>query len=135
MSKTRENLKEALQGEAKASIAYQAFAKKADEEGFSGIALLFRAVAAAETVHAGSHQCVLREEEEIINTLQSPEKTRGAVTRLESDGKVKSTTENLKSAIEGETYEFTKMYPSMIKEAVAEIQVDARHSFEYAMTV
>ncbi|HLD49316.1 MAG TPA: rubrerythrin family protein [archaeon] len=91
MSKTEENLKAAFAGESQANRKYLAFAKKADEEGFAQIAKLFRAAANAETVHALSH----------LKALKG----------------VRSTKENLQEAIDGETYEFKKMYPEMIKEA------------------
>ncbi|MBU4547441.1 MAG: rubrerythrin family protein, partial [Euryarchaeota archaeon] len=50
-----ENLKEAFSGESQANRKYLAFAKKADQEGYPHIARLFRAAAAAETVHAHNH--------------------------------------------------------------------------------
>jgi len=43
--------------------------------------------------------------------------------------------ENLESAVEGETYEFKKMYPPMIADAVAEKDIEARYSLEYAMSI
>ena len=55
MSKTVEDLKEAFAGESQANRKYLAFAKKADQEGFPMAARLFRAAAAAETVHAHTH--------------------------------------------------------------------------------
>ena len=135
MNNTRQNLEKALYGEARASIRYQAFAKKADQENFAGVARLFRAAAMAENVHAHSHQRVLATDEQAIADLKSQQKTADAIAQLESEGEVKTTIENLKNAAEGETFEFTKMYPPMIKDAVAEKQQDARHSFEYSMTV
>jgi len=88
---TMENLKEAFAGESKANRTYLAFAKKADEEGYSQVAKLFRAAAEAETVHAHNHLLVM--------------------------GGIGSTEENLKEAIEGEIEEFEAMYPDFIKEA------------------
>ena len=87
MSKTLENLKEAFAGESQANRRYLAFAKKADEEGYPQAARLFRAAAEAETVHAHAHLRVMKG--------------------------VKSTRENIQEAIDGETFEFTKMYPKM----------------------
>ncbi len=55
MTKTHENLIAAFNGESQASQRYLAFAKKADQEGYPQIARLFRAAAAAESVHAGNH--------------------------------------------------------------------------------
>jgi rubrerythrin len=109
MSKTVEHLKEAFAGESQANRKYLAFAKKADQEGFPMAARLFRAAAAAETVHAHAHLKVL-------------------------DG-VKATKENLMEAIEGESHEFQSMYPQMIADATAEGNTQAKRSFEYANEV
>ena len=109
MDKTTKNLEEAFAGEAQAYFRYLGFAKKADEEGHTGVARLFRAVARAEMVHCLSHQKVL--------------------------GTVKGTMKNIEFAIKGETHEFKTMYPPMIKDAVAENQTEARYSFEYAMSI
>jgi rubrerythrin len=79
-TKSEENLKEAFAGESQANRKYLAFAKKADQEGYSQVAKLFRAAAEAETVHAHNHFRVLKG--------------------------VKSTKENLQEAIGGETHEF-----------------------------
>ena len=94
MPKTEQNLKDAFAGESQANRKYLAFAKKAEQEGYIQVARLFRAAAAAETIHAHNH---LRE-------------LKG----------VKSTRENLIEAITGESYEFQKMYPAMIADAKAE---------------
>jgi rubrerythrin len=109
MSKTVEGLKEAFAGESQANRKYLAFAKKADQEGFPMAARLFRAAAAAETVHAHAHLKVL--------------------------GGIKSTKENIKEAIEGESHEFQSMYPQMIADAKAEGNTQALRSFEYANAV
>lgn len=106
---TVDNLKNAFAGESQANRKYLAFAKKADEEGLKQVARLFRAAAEAETVHAHSHLRVL--------------------------GGVKTTKENLQDAINGETYEFTKMYPQMIEEAKKEGNKQALQSFEHANSV
>lgn len=103
---TENNLKAAFAGESQANRKYLAFAKKADEEGLGGVAKLFRAAAEAETIHAMSELKVL--------------------------GMVKSTAENLKAAIEGETHEFTEMYPGFIAEAEKEKNTAAKRSFELA---
>lgn len=135
MNKTDQNLRDALNGEANASIRYHAYAKQADKEGYSGVARLFRAAAVAEKVHAKSHQCVLKAEEQIIVELNSEEKIRLAVAQLELEGSIKSTVENLNSALDGETSEYKIMYPAMIRDAVEENALDARHSLEYAMSI
>ena len=109
MSKTTDNLKAAFAGESQANRKYLAFAKKAEEEGHNQVAKLFRAAAMAETIHAHSHLRAL-------------------------DG-VQSTAENLKAAIEGETYEFEKMYPEFIAEAEIEGAKRALTSFKWANEV
>jgi rubrerythrin len=91
---TQDNLQEAFAGESQANRKYLAFAKKAESEGLNQVARLFRAAAEAETVHAHQHLKVM--------------------------GGIKSTKENLEEAIEGETHEYTKMYPRMILEAEKE---------------
>jgi rubrerythrin len=107
--KTLENLKAAFAGESQANRRYLAFAKKADVEGFKQAAKLFRAAAEAETVHALKHLAVM-------------------------DG-IKSTKENLEAAVSGETFEFQKMYPGMIKQAEADSEKGAILSFTYANSV
>jgi rubrerythrin len=109
MSKTNENLKAAFSGESQANRLYLAFAKKAEEEGLMQAAKLFRAAAEAETVHAHNH--------------------------LRITGQVKSTLENLGTAVSGETFEFTKMYPEYITEAKTEGNKPALLSFDYANKV
>jgi rubrerythrin len=109
MTKTTKNLIKAFAGESQANRRYTAFAKKAEEEGYKQVAKLFRAAAEAETVHALNHLKELKE--------------------------VKSTKENLESAINGESYEFKKMYPKMIKDAKSENQNNALRSFNYANEV
>jgi len=109
MEKTLKNLMEAFAGESQANRKYLAFAKKAEEEGYIGIAKLFKAAADAETVHAMNH--------------------------LKAASGIKSTKENLEAAIGGETYEFESMYPPMLKEAEAEGQAQAKRSFYYANEV
>jgi rubrerythrin len=109
MSKTENDLKEAFAGESQANRTYLAFAKKAEQEGYKQVAKLFRAAAEAETVHAHAH--------------------------LRELGGVKSTKENLGTAISGETHEFKSMYPAMIEDAKAEDNKGALRSFTYANDV
>ncbi len=109
MTKTEENLKAAFAGESQANRLYLAFANKAEEEGFSQIAMLFKAAAQSETVHALNHLKVL--------------------------GQVKSTMDNLGTAVSGETYEFKKMYPEFIEESKKEGNKKAQVSFDYANQV
>ena len=106
---TEKNLKEAFAGESQANRMYLAFAKKAESDGYAQIAKLFRAAAAAETVHAHAHFRVM--------------------------GGVKDTAANLKSAIDGEGYEFQKMYPGFLSEAEKEKNAPAAVSFRNALAV
>jgi rubrerythrin len=109
MSQTEQNLLEAFAGESQANRKYLAFAKKADKEGYPQVANLFRAAAEAETVHAHAHLRVLKG--------------------------IKSTAENLKEAIAGETHEFKSMYPGMIETAKSEGNKGAERSFNFANEV
>jgi len=106
---TNDNLKAAFAGESQANRKYLAFAKKAESEGLTQVAKLFRAAADAETVHAHAHLRVL--------------------------GGIKSTQENLQEAIEGEGFEFQKMYPEFLAEAEKEGNKAAIVSFKYALAV
>jgi rubrerythrin len=109
MSESEKNLAAAFAGESQANRKYLAFAKKADEEGHRGVAKLFRAAAAAETVHAHNH--------------------------LEVLGGIKSTLENLKEAFEGEHYEFTSMYPEFLVKSKEEKATAATKTFHWANEV
>lgn len=106
MSKSFENLKSALAGESMANRRYLAFARKAEEEGFTQVAKLFRAAAESETIHAFNHLDVI--------------------------GEVKSTGQNLQSAVSGETFEFKKMYPEYLSVAKQEGNKRAVWSFDVA---
>ena len=94
MATTDQNLKEAFAGESQANRKYLAFAKQAELDGFPNIARLFRTTAEAETIHAHGHLAAMEA--------------------------VRSTAENLKAAIDGETYEYTRMYPPMLQQAEAD---------------
>ncbi|OHB57902.1 MAG: rubrerythrin [Planctomycetes bacterium GWF2_42_9] len=106
---TTDNLKDAFAGESQANRKYLAFAQKAKDEGRPQIAALFRAAAEAETVHAHAHLRVMNG--------------------------VKSTADNIRTAIEGEGFEFQEMYPKYIQEAEKEGNKDAVKSFKYALAV
>jgi len=106
MTKSYDDLMAAFAGESQANRKYLAFAKKADDEGYTQVARLFRAAAAAETVHA--------------------------LTHFRTAGEVKSTEENLKDAVAGEHYENSEMYPAFIKDAEAEGDAKALKSFTWA---
>ena len=99
-SKSVENLKEAFAGESQANRRYLYFARVADIEGFPDIAGLFKDTADAETGHAFGHLDFLKE-----------------VGDPATGFAIGGTDLNLKSAVEGETYEYTQMYPGFAKTA------------------
>jgi len=108
MSATLANLSSALAGESQAHIKYRYFAKIAREEGFEEVAKHFEHTADQELKHAWGHLELL---------IGKP-----------------STKECLEKAIEGETYEFTQMYPTMQAEAIEEgnqqAAIEAQHQIE-----
>lgn len=106
MPSTPDNLKDAFAGESQANQKYRAFAKKAEADGFPNVARLFRTTAEAERIHAEGH-----------------------LGALEGIG---STAQNLQGAIDGETYEFSKMYPPMVEQAESEGH-KARRMFAWAV--
>jgi rubrerythrin len=109
MSGTVENLKDAFAGESMANRHYLAFSRKAKEEGFKQAAKLFKAAAEAETIHASNHLKIM--------------------------GEVKSTLENLDTAVSGETSEYTVMYPKYLRIAKEEGNKRAAWSFDVANKV
>ncbi len=106
MASTKDNLKEAFAGESQANQKYRAFGEAALKDGLPNIARLFRTTAEAERIHAAGHLAAL-------------------------EG-IKSTVENLQAAIDGETYEFTTMYPPMLQQAESEDH-KAKRMFKYAV--
>jgi rubrerythrin len=118
--RTLENLQAAYNGESNAHAKYTEFAKKADADGYHQVASLFRAAARAEEIHAQNHAKVIRRMgAEPVATIEAHP--------------VKSTSENLKVAIEGETYERDVMYPDFIKEAEAAGNAGAVRTFKAAL--
>jgi len=110
MSKTNDDLQAGFAGESQANRKYLAYAEKADKDGYPQAAKLFRAAAAAETVHAYNH--------------------------FRAMGMIKSTQENLKDAIHGEHYENSEMYPDFLTDAREENENNqAIRSFEWALAV
>jgi rubrerythrin len=106
MATTEQNLSEAFAGESQANRKYTAFAGQAEKDGFPNVARLFRTTAEAETIHAQGHLAAL--------------------------GKVGPTVDNLRAAVEGETYEYAKMYPPMLEQAEADGH-RAKRMFAYAV--
>src|SRR6476661_9483302 len=112
-SKTYENLKEAFAGESQANRRYLYFARAADVEGQPEIAALFRSVSEGETGHAFGHFDYLKEVGDPVTGVP-----------------VGDTAANLKSAVEGETYEYTQMYLGFAREAREEGFAEAAEWFE-----
>ncbi len=106
MVTTTDNLNDAFAGESQAYQKYSAFAKKADREGFANIAKLFKTTAEAEKIHAEGH----------LKALEA----------------IASTADNLQAAINGETYEYTEMYPPMAELAVEDGH-QAKTMFRFAL--
>jgi rubrerythrin len=101
-----EDLKEAFAGESQANRMYTAFAIQAEKDGLPNVAKLFRTAAEAETIHALGH--------------------------FRAMDAVGSTADNLQAAIDGETYEFTTMYPPMLERAESDGH-KAKVMFRFAM--
>lgn len=104
---TERNLRDAYSGESQAHMRYLIFADKAEEEGKSNVARLFRAIAFAEQVHATNH--------------------------LKALGDLGGSVDNLEAAINGENFEVEEMYPAY--DAVAKLQgeKEAIRSIHYAI--
>ncbi|MEY3669816.1 MAG: rubrerythrin family protein [Burkholderiaceae bacterium] len=102
-SKTHQHLKDAFAGESQANRRYLYFANKADVEGYPEVAALFRSTAEGETGHAHGHLDYLAQ-----------------VGDPATDLPIGDSSANLKSAVAGETHEYTDMYPGMAKDARSE---------------
>jgi rubrerythrin len=99
-SQTHDNLKRAFAAESQANRRYLYFAQKADVEGYPDVAALFRSVAEGETGHAFGTFDFLREVGDPV-----------------TGEPVGATDDNLRSAIAGETHEYTEMYAGFAKSA------------------
>jgi len=107
LTKTERNLWNAIVSEAVARLKYSAYAHKALEEGLPEVAQVFQEVAGAEDIHGMNH--------------------------LRVSGEVKSSIQNLKSVVEGESKEISTMYPRMVRDALDEGRIDAAETFTLAM--
>src|SRR4026207_2489643 len=99
-TKSHGNLKEAFAGESQANRRYLYFARVADIEGYPDIGGLFRDTSEAETGHAFGHLDYLKEVGDPVTNVT-----------------IGNTRQNLQSAVEGETYEYTEMYPGFARTA------------------
>ncbi len=109
MAKTADNLMKMFTSGSESNIRYLVFAEAADKEGHPNAAKIFRAVAAAKRFHALSH--------------------------FRAANLADTTKENLKQALEEETYDYKTAYPTMVQDAVADEALAARHSLEYGMSI
>ena len=112
-SKSLQNLKDAFAGESQANRRYMYFARQADIEGYPDMGGLFRDTAEAETGHAFGHL-------DFLKSVGDPA----------TGSPIGSTEKNLKAAVEGETYEYTEMYPGMAKTARDEGHAELAEWFE-----
>lgn len=114
------NLLAAFEGESNAHARYVAFASQANLEGWHGAASLFCAAAFAEQVHANNHARVIKQMGGEAHCVIHPVE-------------IKTTIENLKTALAGEQHEIDTMYPEFINEATASANSPALRSFKWAM--
>lgn len=109
-TKTEKDLAYAFAAESKAAARNEAFARKADAEGYAAIGRLFRAVSDAESVHARRYLMLMR-------------------------GKIGSTEENLQKAFENEIKANADEYPNLIKNASEENEEGALKAFSQSRDV
>ena len=109
MARTVDNLMKMFSSGSESNIRYMAFAEAADKEGQPNAAKIFRAIATAKMFHALSH--------------------------FRATKYTDTTAENLKQALEEETYDFKNAYPPMVQDAVNDDALEARHSLEYGMSI
>jgi rubrerythrin len=112
-TKSHENLKHAFAGESQANRRYLYFARAADIEGYPDVGGLFRDTSEAETGHAFGHLDFLKEVGDPVTNVP-----------------IGTTEKNLKSAVEGETYEYTEMYPGFARTAREEGLAELAEWFE-----
>jgi len=110
----------AYESEINAHARYKAYAAKAESEGLKGAASLFRAAARAEQIHASNHARVIRH-------------MGGEIEAEIQPFRVKSTLENLKSALGGEQREIDSLYPEFLVHATSQVDTHAMRSFQWAM--
>jgi rubrerythrin len=117
---TEQNLINAFGGESQAHMRYLHFAHQAEKEKYNNVALLFRAIAHAECIHAGDHYKELRHLD------------GGFVANSMAAFGPGDTKKNLKLAIDGETFEIEEMYPVYLDIAIFQEEKGAQRTFEWA---
>ncbi len=115
-----DDLLAACMAETESYAKYAAYSKKAGQEGYRQIALLFKAVSEAENILAGNHKAALDD-------------SGARLAAGNREFSVKTTKENLLNAIKGETYKSTAMYPEFINAADAAGEQMATLSLNYAL--
>jgi len=119
---TAENLRSAFGGESMAHMRYKIWGAQAEKENLPNVARLFRAISAAEQVHATGHFNVMRD-------------VAGAFLVAAGGGfGVGTTSENLQNAIDGEMHEVEEMYPVYLAGAKLQAEKGAERSFNYALS-
>lgn len=118
---TLDNLNTAFQGESNAAHRYEAFAKKANTEGYAYVARLFRGAAKAEAIHRDTHKKAILDLAGKIKDFKLDEVKPG------------TTAENLQAAIKGESYERDTMYPEFMAQAKADGAKPAIRTLLYAL--
>lgn len=114
------NLETALEEETKNFTTYKEYAAKSDDEGYHGIASLFRATARAEQIHASSHARVLRH--------------MGGSTLIEMPRvRLEATLDNLKAALVDQKFEVDYLYPTFLTTAIPLLDSTAIRSFQWAL--
>ncbi len=118
---TPANLQAAFAEELNSKQRYAAYAQRADREAYPSVARLFRACARAEQIHADRH---------VRAIAWTGNEARALLERLVVD----TTAENLRAAIESETYEATRFYPALLERARADRQPMAVRSMTFALS-
>lgn len=104
---TRANLQAAFAGESQAHLRYTVFAERAEREGLTNIARLFRAASLSERIHAANH--------------------------LRALGGIGDVVQNLQTALNGENFEIAEMYPAYIEVAKLQEEASARRGMDEAL--
>ena len=113
------NLKSAYAGESQAHVRYSIFSQRAEKEGYSNVARLFKAIAYAERVHASNHYRSIRSEGDALTVSMA---AFGS----------KTTSEDLQIGIDGERFEIDEMYPAYLEVAKMQKEYAAEVTFRFA---
>lgn len=118
---TAANLRSAFGGESQAHMRYKIWGKKAEKDGFPTVARLFYATSDAEQVHATYHFKALKDAPGDFNVAS------------QVGFRYENTSSNLQGAIDGETFEYTQMYPAYISVAEMQKEKEALTAMKYAI--